>query len=264
MSSIHTNSKGRELLIYPNNNKLILRYKNNHIFSQPIIITRDYDCELSDVIFNDTLYYSYVNPSGSIIVKKAGDQDFKYELPAKDNIKFSNLKLTYIDNHLMLFFSQYSSNTNTYCVNCVFPLGKNISFVLPENSYSSSLVMDICSVENYIIVGIFSKGIIEVFCISKDLKIMLLDDKENIERLNNYLIKKENELLSIKENFSNVNDELSTVKKELSENETKIKQLEGVIDSVSKQYNELMEVATKYKEEAIRWNKLYIKRKGNS
>lgn len=215
MSFLYETTQNKGLLLYSHNNMIILRHKNDHAFSQPLLMADDYKSDLCDVIYNSTIYFTYINNTGDIVVRSILDQTFPCLVNVPTDSSFHTPKLVEFDGRLLLFYSE--KNKESYTIKCMIPYQNKQYINYDFGSFTVTPLIDFCSLEKELILSINTSITKKIFSLSND--------------------------------FSFKQIELDTQKYT-----DEISKLEAMLQSAKRQYNELMNVAEQYRSEAIKWN----------
>lgn len=214
-------------LIYSVQNKIFFRSQNGERIAPPHLLSTDYFCNLSDVSYEDNLYYSYINTSNQLVVKNLSSQEIIYILTLNHSCNHLITKLIYCFNTLLLFYCEEISDNQF-----------NLCFSLPLlDGYKYRLEHILCPTDKVNILHSFNCTIVEfisntpsiLYKINEDFSFTKIDDDKIFEKQS-----------------IDLNDELSAKNDEIIH-------LKNTIKNATSQYNDLMKVAEHYKNEAIKW-----------
>ena len=259
MSNVYSVGNNRQLIIYNAGSNIFLRVAHFGGLDRPIVLAADYLCGLTECIYNSSLYYSYINQNGSLILKNIMDTANVLAIDCNYVQEYSNPKLAICNDTLLLFYLKQNPVSDKPSLHCITPDDNNaLPIPLPDikkpvNSYS------VLAYNNFILLCV-NEHIYKIEQIGhfKHLAICTADnnstDNNNADNINS------------NNNNSNNNDNYIEREKSLTEDfnkkiaacQAKINEQSAVIDSITTQYNELMDIARQYRDEAIKWRSKFI------
>ena len=261
MSNVYSVGNNRQLIIYNAGSNIFLRVAHFGGLDRPIVLAADYLCGLTECIYNSSLYYSYINQNGSLILKNIMDTANILAIDCNYVQEYSNPKLAICNNTLLLFYLKQNPVSDKPSLHCITPDDNNaLPIPLPDikkpvNSYS------VLAYNNFILLCV-NEHIYKIKQIGhfKQLAICTADnnstDNNNADNINS------------NNNNSNNNNNNNYIEREKSLTEdfnkkiaacqAKINEQSAVIDSITAQYNELMDIARQYRDEAIKWRSKFI------
>ena len=255
MSNVYSVGNNRQLIIYNAGSNIFLRVAHFGGLDRPIVLATDYLCGLTECIYNSSLYYSYINQNGSLILKNIMDTANILAIDCNYVQEYSNPKLAICNNTLLLFYLKQNPVSDKPSLHCITPDDNNaLPIPLPDikkpvNSYS------VLAYNNFILLCV-NEHIYKIEQIGhfKQLAICTADtnstDNNNADNINsnnnndNYIEREK----SLTEDFN----------KKIAACQAKINEQSAVIDSITAQYNELMDIARQYRDEAIKWRSKFI------
>lgn len=255
MSNVYSVGNNRQLIIYNAGSNIFLRVAHFGGLDRPIVLATDYLCGLTECIYNSSLYYSYINQNGSLILKNIMDTANILAIDCNYVQEYSNPKLAICNNTLLLFYLKQNPVSDKPSLHCITPDDNNaLPIPLPDikkpvNSYS------VLAYNNFILLCV-NEHIYKIEQIRhfKQLAICTADnnstDNNNADNINsnnnndNYIEREK----SLTEDFN----------KKIAACQAKINEQSAVIDSITAQYNELMDIARQYRDEAIKWRSKFI------
>lgn len=231
MSSIYSIDTQKNLILYSCGQYIYLRISTGESIDRPIILSSDFNSHLFDTIYNNTVHYSYVNTGNDIIIKSILDTNILYKLSINDSPDCTNAGLTVFNEELIMVYLVKNPLDDTFVLKCIAPFNPEHSITLPDT---------------------FTKiPTIKLFANNDNLYIIVVSDCTNIWgidiNLTLHRYSKPLDPTSIEEKIS------SRYTDELKRKNAIILQQNDIIESIKLQYNELMDTATKYRDEAIKW-----------
>lgn len=251
MGTIFSISSDKNLLLYSSGSSICLRTSSGLEITRPLILCNDFSSSLSSAVYHDIIYFVYQNTEGDLIFRNVLDNTILFRLYAKDALHYFSPLLILQEEKLMLLFLVENPLSGEYILKYTFPLDTpntthNIDTfpTLPQIQWicpGASLLL-VCNdyEKNYFYLkkeGIFQPIILKT---TKELEI------ENHQ--------KENKIEKIEQELAAISTMLTQKEQELFE---KIK----TIESAKQQYDNLMNTAYRYKEEAEKWYTKYYSRK---
>ena len=232
MSYLYETAGGQGFFIYKNQNEIILRKKEGHQFYLPVIMVRDYKSGLNDTVYNSAIYYTYINENGALVVRSVLEYVFPFERQAGENVSFNSPSLTAFYGRLILFYME--KNTGDGVENY------RLHGILPYEGEREILNVDLGNKE----------ALYKVVCLNQRMLVSVENEKGYV------LYEASNDLqLVAQDRVENRNDqELAMLKSSLMEQQKEINFYKSQIESAKRQYQELMQVAEQYREEANHWS----------
>lgn len=232
MSYLYETAGGQGFFIYKNQNEIILRKKEGHQFYLPVIMVRDYKSGLNDTVYNSAIYYTYINENGALVVRSVLEYVFPFERQAGENVSFNSPSLTAFYGRLILFYME--KNTGEGVENY------RLHGILPYEGEREILNVDLGNKE----------ALYKVVCLNERMLVSVENEKGYV------LYEASNDLqLVAQDRVENRNDqELAMLKSSLMEQQKEINFYKSQIESAKRQYQELMQVAEQYREEANHWS----------
>ena len=232
MSYLYETAGGQGFFIYINQNEIILRKKEGHQFYLPVIMVRDYKSGLNDTVYNSAIYYTYINENGALVVRSVLEYVFPFERQAGENVSFNSPSLTAFYGRLILFYME--KNTGDGVENY------RLHGILPYEGEREILNVDLGNKE----------ALYKVVCLNERMLVSVENEKGYV------LYEASNDLqLVAQDRIENRNDqELAMLKSSLMEQQKEINFYKSQIESAKRQYQELMQVAEQYREEANHWS----------
>lgn len=244
-----TNQKG--LLLYTQEHEIFLRHKVSHNFLQPLMIAEDYQSQLKDLVFNSTIYYSYINTSGNIMLRSIMEQVFPMEIAREDATEILQSLPSVCFGNLFLFYVTYHQTEHTYLVRGLLPYQGQKELSLPQCRFSSQPHLQVVPYKTELLLFCRDESGLRIFQITDSLRILdLSSEQEQLQK----------QLDQLHKTVGQKEKDISELSQKLSHTEHEIARLKHVIESVSVQYEELMHVAQAYKEEAVKWRSKYTGR----
>lgn len=232
MSYLYETAGGQGFFIYKNQNEIILRKKEGHQFYLPVIMVRDYKNGLNDTVYNSAIYYTYINENGALVVRSVLEYVFPFERQAGENVSFNSPSLTAFYGRLILFYME--KNTGDGVENY------RLHGILPYEGEREILNVDLGNKE----------ALYKVVCLNQRMLVSVENEKGYV------LYEASNDLqLVAQDRVENRNEqELAMLKSSLMEQQKEINFYKSQIESAKRQYQELMQVAEQYREEANHWS----------
>ena len=142
MSNVYSVGNNRQLIIYNAGSNIFLRVAHFGGLDRPIVLAADYLCGLTECIYNSSLYYSYINQNGSLILKNIMDTANVLAIDCNYVQEYSNPKLAICNDTLLLFYLKQNPVSDKPSLHCITPDDNNaLPIPLPDikkpvNSYS--------------------------------------------------------------------------------------------------------------------------------
>lgn len=257
MSNVYSIGNNRQLIIYAAGSNIFLRIAHFGGLERPIILATDYMSHLNECIYNDTLYYTYIATDNSLYVKNIMESKSIYTVNGTDTPSLYHPYIGRCNNSLLLFYLKNNPVTNHTALQCISLSLTNES---PDNTpvtlpdcMNNITGYHIYQADNRLI--LYAAG--RIFIIEEIGHIKELKNEEDIR--NTILKECEQRIASLNDsNNSRIEALTDTYQKKLAACQAKIDEQAAVINSITSQYNELMDIACKYRDEALRWRSKFM------
>lgn len=271
MGNVYSLDAERSLILYSSGKNIYLRSSSGEALTRAVSLTNDYAGNLSDIIYQGTVFYAYQNTQQDIIIKNITDPNPYYKINNQDTPDCLCPYITVFQNMLMLFYLVKNPLNEHLLLKCVFPDHAENRLQLTAE-FSEIPVIHLMPSTNHLYIQLYTKT--EVFILQLDEKLQycqlfphdtLISDKaeqyeKRICQLSAEHTKELNEQQLLFEN--RLKEEIAKSKKELSdENEqlrSEINKYNAQINSAKRQYDELMNTALKYRNEALKWRNKFV------
>lgn len=232
MSYLYETAGGQGFFIYKNQNEIILRKKEGHQFYLPVIMVRDYKSDLNDTVYNSAIYYTYINENGALVVRSVLEYVFPFERQAGENVSFNSPSLTAFYGRLILFYMEKNTGEGEE--------NYRLHGILPYEGERGILNVDLGNKE----------ALYKVVCLNQRMLVSVENEKGYV------LYEASNDLQLVAQGRIENRDEqeLARLKSSLMEQQKEINFYKSQIESAKRQYQELMQVAEQYREEANHWS----------
>lgn len=214
MGNIYSLSVNKNVIIYTYDSFIIMRTIQANSVTNGILLSNDYSSGFSSTIHNSTIYYLYLNKQGSLIIKSIIDARNLYSKASDQELTMLEPSLISFKNYLLLFFVIENPIDNLFYLKISLPLEENKHIVCNEKFVVRPKIKLVHTPSLLFIIVQTSKEVY-IYCLDSTLTLTQYKSSEAVK-----LMLEEKELL---------------------------------ITQISTQYNELMNVATQYKEEAKKW-----------
>ncbi|MCM1175672.1 MAG: hypothetical protein NC341_11565 [Blautia sp.] len=278
MGNVYAVDAQKNLIIYSTGNDICLRTSVGENLTRPIILCNDYASSLSDIVYNNTIYYVYQNINQDIILRSVIERNDLYKISSRSTPDCFYPQIAAIQNTLILFYFVKNPVDNSYCLKTLLPLQQEQKLILPKTLFSSkeTPVSGEAVFASLPALSILPAGAALLVYLSHDTEkfIFTIDESLRCDKLMPEHSIPLKELAQYKEESRKSHETLSLAQTELDESkelltkaQAQISKLQSdisardqLIQSIRRQYEELMDTATKYREEAVKWhNKFYGK-----
>lgn len=214
MGNIYSLSVNKNVIIYTYDNFIIMRTIQANSVTNGILLSNDYSSGFSSTIHNSTIYYLYQNKQGSLIIKSIIDARNLYSKVSGQELAMLEPSLISFKNYLLLFFVIENPIDNLFYLKISLPLEENKHIVCNEKFVVCPKIK-LVHTPSLLFIIVQTPEEVYIYCLDSTLTLTQYKSNEAVK-----LMLEEKELL---------------------------------ITQISNQYNELMNVATQYKEEAKKW-----------
>lgn len=217
MAHIYPVTSGKNLIIYALNQYINLKIVSDN-YDRNIILANDYSDSLSDTLHNGSIYYVYINSRQDMCLKTIVDPSPVFMLSKTESPDYASPQIISYREHLLLIYVLNNPVDNNYLIRCILPLSPDTTICFPH-SYATPPVIHCVQCSSMLALLIEYDGICDFYYIDENL--------------------------SLKEFPNNAPDTTPYEAKIMEQNE--------IIDSIKAQYQELMETAIRYRDEANKW-----------
>lgn len=228
MAAIYENGYNRSMLLYENGGRILLRHKSGESIGRPVILANDFGEGLTDVRCSGTIYYAYINETGQLILRSISDQHILYQVKDAAQLVCHKPRLAAFMSQLLLFYIEQNTERQTFFIRCAAPFRRDLA--LPgELARSAGCLFQSCPS-------------LDVTATGNLLFVIACTKKQSL-------------VIRIDETFRILPQQESSAQE--------IARLNAMIESATRQYNELKSVAEQYRDEALKWReKFYISSPG--
>ncbi len=238
--------------LYTNGSQIFLRNQSGDMIGRPIILAKDYQMDFTSIPYNNSIYFAYLNDKNQLILRSTKENGILYHLDAKPDMYFTSLHLEVFQQKLLLFYGE--KKEDTYYIKYVCPFEDTDAITL-EQTFRLCPKIQCISANTNLILSLSNDNISVSYLIQETLEPLILGCAKDFQHLENPDQQKKLKALNLKyaSELSNLHQAIQTLQSKIQLQETTIQKQNAMIESATQQYNELMNVATRYREEAIKW-----------
>lgn len=227
MGNIFAAGSEKSLMIYSQGNHIFLLVASGETPCRPTLLARDFASDLSETVYNQTLYYTYLNIQQDIMVKSILDNTVLFTLTSTEAIHYSAPHMVTFANQLLLFYVIKNPLNGDFMIKGMIPFEHDH---IPDTTYLSGLS---CSFPQLPTVKTFlmDNKLLILFCTAAEYRIFLLTEHLQVLEL------------------EDGSDKMAL----LAAKDSLLASQTATIESIKTQYNELMQTASQYREEARKW-----------
>lgn len=252
MSYLYETASGQGFFIYKNQNEIILRKKEGHQFYLPVVMVRDYKSGLDDTVYNSAIYYTYISESGAIVVRSVLEYVFPFERQAGGSISYDAPKLVAFYGRLILFYMEknMADDETHYRLHGILPYESQREIFNVDLRNEETQFKVVCLNERLLVSVENEKGYV-LYEIAGDLQVVAHGriESANVHR---------DKLNDINHGIEcDKEQELAMLKSSILEQQKEIDFYKSQVESAKRQYQELMQVAEQYRQEANHWSRKF-------
>lgn len=227
MGNIFAISSEKSLMLYSQGNHIFLLAATLDMPCRPALLARDFASDLSETIYNKTLYYTYLNTQNDVLIKSILDNTVLFTLTSTEAIHYNTPHIVTFANQLLLFYAIKNPLNGDFMVKgMVLFEDSNVT----DTTYLSGLSCSFAELpaiktflmHNRLIVLFSTAAEYRIFLLTEHLKVLKLEDSRDKIAL-------------------------------LAAKDSLLASQTATIESIKSQYNELMQTASQYREEARKW-----------
>lgn len=217
MAHIYPVTSGKNLIIYALNQHINLKIVSDN-YDRNIILANDYSNSLSDTLHNGSIYYVYINSRQDMCLKTIVDPSPVFMLSKSESPDYASPQIISYREHLLLIYILNNPVDNNYLIRCILPLSPDTTICFPHR-YTTPPVIHCVQCNSMLALLIEHDGICSFCYIDESLSLKELTPKES----------------------------------DTAPYKAMIKERDEIIESIKAQYQELMETAIRYRDEANKW-----------
>lgn len=271
MGNVYSIDAERNLILYHSEKNIYLRSSTREALTRAVSLSNDYAGSLSDIIYQGTIFYAYQNIEQDIIVKNITDPNPYYKISSQDTPDCLYPQLTLFQNTLMLFYLVKNPVNEHYLLKCIFPDNSDKRLLLSEE-FNDAPVINLISTTNHLYIHLQTQEDSYTLQVDESLSYCKLMPQTTLtkqeasqyeSRIQQLIDEHTKELQQQQLDFEKqLSSMTSHLKKELSleaeQLHAEIAKRNAIIDSAKQQYDELMNTAIKYRDEAIKWRNKFV------
>lgn len=254
MGNVYSLDAGRNLIIYESGNTLYIRTTIGEGLTRPVTLCTDFADSFSDTVHNDTVYFCYINTSHDIVVRSITDLQELYKIDSREMPDCRKPCLVSFCNMLLLFYVIKNPLNDTYCLKALFPFEVQRHILLPERCFTDVPEIKVLCSKGHMLVDAADGESQLILCFDAEMTYAVWDgtgaDEDALEKIKQSAAACEERLKALQGQKAHLEEELEKIKQEKDQ----------IIASIRAQYEELMDTALKYKEDAAKWHELAYKR----
>lgn len=262
---------GVPVLVSASENGLFLHPIHNERFGHPFLLCSGYKKGFSGCVYNDSLYYTYINKENSLLLRRFHESTTLFRLDNTDTVAYQAPQLVTFQGSLLLFYSERTQDT--YRLKLHLPFSDREP-KLPDifgQAYSTPPLLSLQATGQYLYLFLTTDNTVSAYRYSSAGFETLSSEEELLSRLlipwesektqleqallrAVHLSEQQQNLLTAKEqNLQTVEASLKECEQSREQALQKLKQTTLLLERAKKQYNELMQVAEQYRQEAAKW-----------
>lgn len=248
MPNLYTVNQDYALLLYASENQIYLRYKNAENFGRQIILANNYSHGLCEDFYHGVIFYAYVSTKNKLILRNTQSMQILYliDLLENEDSAANNPQLCVYKGQLIIFYLLLDTKTAHYHLHCDFPFHPEKNMTLSQN-YADMPYFTHAICNQYLFLIITYHNMSQIFGMDENFILKPITDMlKNIP--DNHP-----QLLAWEQKYIKQEELIQSQKNALEQSKLEINTYKDMIERAKYQYNDLMHVAEKYREEAIKW-----------
>lgn len=236
MANIFELENNKSFLLYTNQSQILLRQKYGEMIGRSTLLAKDFSKDLSSFYYNGTLYFSYINTHNHITIRNTNETLPIFETDSIETQSCNHPQIVLFRNQLLLFYSSQKKQENIHQVKCVLPFQNRKSILIADHFPTIPDIQLIVN-EEILYISLYSMFFHKIICLDSSLQLTELGIRSELES-------KE------KQHYQ---ERIKELQASVSNQKNQLQKLQNMLDSATHQYNDLMQVANQYREEAIKW-----------
>lgn len=256
---------GIPLLLSASESGLFVYPMKNDRFGHPFLLCSGYKSGFSGCLYNDSLYYTYINKENSLLLRRLHESTLLFRLDNTEGISYVQPQLVCFHNTLFLFY--FENEPGSFRLNVQLPFsGLHVS--LPEplcTAYSEPPTLSLLTAGHYLYLFLSAGTSALSYRYSPATSFEPIHAEADL--LSTLRLPWEVEKAQLEQALLravHLSEQQQTL---LSEKEQKLQQAvqaqehtSRLLERAKTQYNELMQVAEQYRREAMKWYEKYTDR----
>lgn len=232
--------RGQYMTVFAYQNGVYLRRWSGQSWTRPQFLAGDYMDDLSDVFWRDTVYYGYRNQRGEYLVRDASQPDKKYVLEPGESMRICSPRLMLHREKLLVLYIEEKEWEGGCALRGIYVGEGNKTESLGE--YERRPEFQVMQWGEELLVGVAYGGVCRYYRWCSG------DAWEELAGWTYWWEARQEELAGQQHHSK---EEIEVLQQDLEYSKE-------LIESIKAQYEELMDTATKYREEARKWRSQYI------
>ncbi len=253
MSNVYTTDTESSLIIYHYKQFIYLRSTTGENLNRSILLAHDYRASLSETIYQDTIYYAYQNNQEDIVIKSLLDSNPLFQLYAKDVGECMSPQIVAYQGKLLLIYVLKNPLNDTYMVKGMLPFENNTP--IETELFQSLPTVKLLRTKERLFVSMENKEGQDLYLVGENFVLIKYSPDTADERVlaKNIIAELEAKVVELEENLAESKGNAATLQNTVSDLQIKLQEKDALLERVKAQYNELMDTAMKYREEAQKW-----------
>lgn len=237
---IYSLGQGQHVVVYSFQNGVYLRRWSGQSWARPQLLAGDCMGDLSDIFWRDAVYFGYRNQRGEYLVRDASQPRKKYVLESGENMRICCPRLMPHGEKLLVFYMEEKEWEGGCALRGIYVGEGKKTEILGE--YGSRPDYQVLSWGEELLVGVKDGRAHRYYRLCSG------DAWEELAGWKYWWEARQSELAG--QQCQN-REEIELLQQDLQDSRE-------LIESIKAQYGELMDTATKYREEARKWRNQYI------
>ncbi len=249
MRSIYFSGQNKSMALYPFRNQVYRVLLEGGQAVRPVLLCNDYLGELSDAAYRGTVYFCYRNRHQEILLQNAADRTPEYRLDRNafyEEADYIAPQLLNWHEHLLLMCFVKQPEHTGMTLEGIFPF-EDRKLRLPD-MFSERAAFSIQSFGEMLFCSVREAGMCRCYVSEENGDFQELLKAQEMKEKNTFAEKQEQQQVIL-------------LQEEKQQMEAKLREKEMIIESVKVQYDDLMNTAIQYREEAKRWREKYLTKK---
>ncbi len=237
---IYSLGQGQHVMVYSFQNRVYFRRWSGQSWNRPQLLAGDCMGDLSDIFWRNAVYYGYRNQRGEYVVRDASRPDKQYVLDSGENMRICCPRLMLCGERLLVIYIEEKEWEGGCALRGIYVGEGRKTEILGE--YDRRPDYQVLAWGEELLVGVDDGGVRRFYRLCSG------DAWEELAGWKYWWEARQSELAGRQ---SRDREEIELLQQDLQDSRE-------LIESIKAQYGELMDTATKYREEARRWRSQYI------
>lgn len=134
IGNVYALDSEKTLILYSTGNHICLRTSIGENLTRPVLLCSDFADSLSDIVYDNTVYYTYRNTSQDIIIRSITDLHDLHKISSRDTPDCFQPRIAAIQKFLILFYFVKKPIDDSFCLKALLPFQSDKKLTAAEKN----------------------------------------------------------------------------------------------------------------------------------